>query len=649
MTLVYDSSGVASQLGADLQQFSSNGWAPAGTAQDKGRTFYDGGQNVNGLGSPVSAYAANYMDLIVYQGSLYVAWVEYQWNGSVRLDRGPYVAKWNGAAWVAVGSGEVDPSITPVDNTYPSAGYGSFEITDPVGTRMRPARPRLVSDGTSLFCVYTVNEVAVAPPSAYLGPNGANGPNGAVGGGAIIGVTHPFNKWAPRKIYVRKWSGTSWDLYGSLDAVTNNNGCGSGAPPGNHLGPTQTNPGGSAIPGTFLDIGACASPSAPGVVYVAVAEEGPNSPINYYQSGGSDFFAPNRCSVRTAKFDGSSTIGTVQTIIDNSSQVAFTTTLSLSFGGGQRIGSTGDWSVVCKNEDGGMLWWLRSTPLAYVMTAIDTNIDVVVDSSTISSSPYLAVYEAPRAKYLAQKHDGKVEVNPDGSGGYSIPPSRWNGDNAATISMAMFAEGGLDDLNVWTIRTTDLFNTADVTLYHHNCFAMTSEQYPTASATNEVTVGNPALAVIGDTLYCATAVRDPTNTALDLKMRVYSMAISRGAGGSCAGNSPALTGSGSGACSTASAAGTVNPNNAFGGVTVNFEWGLTTAYGNTVAVGTITGGSQAVSASISGLTPGATYHFRVNVIAPDGTIVHGSDASFTEGACAPGAYLHGYIELGASG
>ncbi|MFZ4521347.1 MAG: SdiA-regulated domain-containing protein [Bacteroidales bacterium] len=75
--------------------------------------------------------------------------------------------------------------------------------------------------------------------------------------------------------------------------------------------------------------------------------------------------------------------------------------------------------------------------------------------------------------------------------------------------------------------------------------------------------------------------------------------------------------------------GTVNANNV--STTVSFEYGLTDAYGTTVAgvPSPVTGSSTvSVSASIMGLTPGTTYHFRVTGISAGGTS-YGSDLTFT--------------------
>jgi hypothetical protein len=75
--------------------------------------------------------------------------------------------------------------------------------------------------------------------------------------------------------------------------------------------------------------------------------------------------------------------------------------------------------------------------------------------------------------------------------------------------------------------------------------------------------------------------------------------------------------------------GLVNANGA--GTTVTFEYGLTTAYGSTVTAdqSPVTGSTdKAVSAGITGLTTGTTYHFRVVAQNTAGT-TYGSDLTFT--------------------
>ncbi len=75
--------------------------------------------------------------------------------------------------------------------------------------------------------------------------------------------------------------------------------------------------------------------------------------------------------------------------------------------------------------------------------------------------------------------------------------------------------------------------------------------------------------------------------------------------------------------------GSVNANN--GSTTVTFEYGLTTAYGSSIAAspGTVTGSTAtAVSAAISGLTASTLYHYRVVAVNSAGT-TYGADATFT--------------------
>jgi hypothetical protein len=77
--------------------------------------------------------------------------------------------------------------------------------------------------------------------------------------------------------------------------------------------------------------------------------------------------------------------------------------------------------------------------------------------------------------------------------------------------------------------------------------------------------------------------------------------------------------------------GTINP---YGlASTYHFEWGTTLSYGNNTSVISAGSGSSAVpvSAAISGLTPGTTYHFRLDGTNSDGT-TYGNDITFIPGA-----------------
>jgi hypothetical protein len=76
--------------------------------------------------------------------------------------------------------------------------------------------------------------------------------------------------------------------------------------------------------------------------------------------------------------------------------------------------------------------------------------------------------------------------------------------------------------------------------------------------------------------------------------------------------------------------GWVNANNQ--ATTVSFEYGPTTAYGQTIsaAPATVSGTGDSVSAALSGLTPVTTYHYRIKIVNVYGT-AYGSDMTFYTG------------------
>ena len=89
--------------------------------------------------------------------------------------------------------------------------------------------------------------------------------------------------------------------------------------------------------------------------------------------------------------------------------------------------------------------------------------------------------------------------------------------------------------------------------------------------------------------------------------------------------------------SSATLNGTINAN--LLSTTVTFEYGLTTSYGSTATAtqSPVTGSTVTnVSANVTGLTPGAVYHFRVKGVNAVGT-TNGSDLTFTTLGSAPAA------------
>ncbi len=100
-------------------------------------------------------------------------------------------------------------------------------------------------------------------------------------------------------------------------------------------------------------------------------------------------------------------------------------------------------------------------------------------------------------------------------------------------------------------------------------------------------------------------------------------------------------------------ASVMNPD-VFGG-TVSFQYGTSTAYGTTTASQAIAAGraSTPYGASLSGLAPGTTYHFRVVATNPDGT-TFGPDEQFTTASPPPppppaNAFAFGKLKVGSRG
>jgi phosphodiesterase/alkaline phosphatase D-like protein len=92
--------------------------------------------------------------------------------------------------------------------------------------------------------------------------------------------------------------------------------------------------------------------------------------------------------------------------------------------------------------------------------------------------------------------------------------------------------------------------------------------------------------------------------------------------------------------------GTVNAND--GSTTVTFQYGIDTNYGTTVTAdqSPVSGSTDtAVSKSISGLSTGVTYHYRVVAVNAGGT-TYGADMTFTTGSAAPAATTNAASGIG---
>ena len=95
--------------------------------------------------------------------------------------------------------------------------------------------------------------------------------------------------------------------------------------------------------------------------------------------------------------------------------------------------------------------------------------------------------------------------------------------------------------------------------------------------------------------------------------------------------------------------GGVNPNGL--ATTANFQWGLTTSYGNTTPVQSVGAGTTQQfidGGAITGLTCSTVYHFRATATNANGTS-NGNDVTFTTTPCTPGAFTGVAAVVGQTG
>lgn len=202
-----------------------------------------------------------------HQGSLFVAWCEAREDLSLPFERvvyGPFVKQYDPGSntWIQVG--DVEPTLFPV-NQDDRATWNTIPAAFTLGTRFLPKLPRLVSDGTNLYCVYAIHE--------------------------SVAVSYPGHStsFSPFKLTAKCWDGSAWVLWGEIPA--------SGW---NDHGPGAFGSNNSA----FFGISAAASPHDVGACYITLVQSG--------ETGGFGGGDPILYEGVVARFDGGA--GTVKTI-----------------------------------------------------------------------------------------------------------------------------------------------------------------------------------------------------------------------------------------------------------------------------------------------------------------------------------------------
>lgn len=531
----YDTVGARTQLGPDLNYYSSHGsaWTRASPSLTDPRRKWDSTSDADSS-SDRTGGAENNVDICFHQGELYVVWVEPEWNGSVRLARGPFVNRWDGAAWVNVG-GEVDPDITPSDirdawnPTTEGYPFGSTTARHPTDTTYYPARPRIVSDGTDLYVGYTVRRVTTGagpPIGSYFTDNSF------VRHKVVAGE---WTQWISRWARVRRWDGASWELYGEIPAQTCNAIHSKSTFVGDYTG--------------YLDL--AASPAEPGVVYLTVWERGQTNvairwdlPVNFVLSLviGTKHYTGLKSRMYSARFDGSSTTGPVRefeavttAVVDatGSGSSASAVALGTFIANRNSLATPSETRTDGATVIGYVFWSDPDVPELRMELQSDGSL---VQSVTLPGGPVVpeSMYaNGPVALgrglgfYYISMFDEIYQVPDDGLGPFddldSLPAYAAEG---AFLTPTLIADGAD---NIWTTQGWFADATASegsLMHYHRPCRAWVD--YGKVAGTDSL-YGRPALAIDGDTLYYAAAVFSSTDSTQDVKVQVWTVPILRDA------------------------------------------------------------------------------------------------------------------------
>lgn len=563
------------QVGGELQEFSSNGWqqAPGIPFVDSDEfgspveTQWDG--QLLSRGSPAELdgpqVAWSMVDACMHLGELHVVWVEPQFDPAhptdpvtglpTKMMRGPFVKKFSGGAWVAVG-GEVEDNLTPISWRWPfstGTAYLNTEVSPlgPIGTRHAPSRPRICSDGVNLFVAYYVREIApaaeVPPLDSYLVY------------GFDRSARHPvtgalYQNWDPRKFMLRRWTGSTWEVYGNVAAISNNV---------SNYSPAQ---GGY---GRVSHIGIDAVPDGTGVVYAAWAEIGTRGSAMYYVAPPNGYFhlvvlgyaytgtwtmKGVSASLRFAKFDGSSTDGEVKEIrqvqstdgvhvIPNGNYLdaVFDDPVSIQLAADNFALQTlaGDPGVGAQSGTGFVVW-TESGQTPYSREIKMTRFDDLADVQTLTPDfgadtavhwQFAFCYDAVAEAYIIQESFGfqLYSVAQDGTQPF-IPVGLVTRPFAFPGPFGLVASEAADGAdNIWGVMSYRA-STAEyeIALFHRPCEGI-DDQNRTASrlAGLFAGIGFPKVVVDGDELYAAGAWRDPSSTAVDFKILVFKHHICR--------------------------------------------------------------------------------------------------------------------------
>jgi hypothetical protein len=491
------------------------------------------------------------LDMCVHAGELHVIWCELKgYTGDNDAEylgpyvMGPYVKKWNGSAWVQLGSGSIDDSayaeMATLNSRYsPNGQYFPIHPWLPPGERTYPGRPRICSDGTNLFAAYTmhVNSPAADPPL-----------NGDYWQGDPYGVVVPGNgahdRWYSRNVLVRRWNGSTWELWAEIQATTNND-------------PEQN----GAQNGQFMPrLELVADAGEPGVCYVAWSEGGfVQTNVLYIRNPiffvgfvfGTNVYSDWNDHLFWARCDGGAP--TIKTVASRHGVESGGITVGWTFTGDAYDVIHSQVRLLAHGGDCYMFWTselLRFSDMANLRTATVGILpndapgqlnpsEAIWDSN--NNDAYVALQELTAPKYYNLYEDPLDGTQPDLIDG-SAAPIYVYGSSTPTPnpSLPVPLDRLADDEpnNVWANGWNQRDPAAgaanqDIWIYHRPCRAWNQLAIWHPDTTPNYFYSNTALVRIGAVLYLACIVYTPgldapsAHYATQWSVRVYEIPIVR--------------------------------------------------------------------------------------------------------------------------
>jgi len=280
------------------------------------------------------------------------------------------------------------------------------------------------------------------------------------------------------------------------------------------------------------------------------------------------------------------------------------------------------------------LYWANLTGNHIQRADLDTlaNVETVYTSDV--GLGHIAVDSVNQHVYFTNYGSSVYRVNFDGTGRTTVVSGR-----TSTCGIALDVEHGwlfVSDDGVGQVFRRNLDGSGNLSLFYNSNVDQLAVDPAGGNVYVSMWTGNSVWSVPEAGGSVETVVSGLPYRALGVGFLPALPTVTTGDATTIAGDGATLT-------------GTVNANGL--DATTGFEWGLTTAYGNSAAAtpSSVSGNAEtAISAALTGLIPATTYHYRAIATTPAGS-GYGADRTFESARIAPSATTDPATDVTATG